>query len=194
MLFLYSVTDPRPQQPVLQLLPAERDQRVEVAHAADRAVRGGCPHRDDKSCGKAPGIKERREQQKQYPEEFDRVAEFVAGLRVVGDRHEGRIQHNFRIEPAGFYGEIAEYQRSDDTERRREHVWRIDGCQAQAIHCQLQDQHLNHDRNIDLLCRFNELHTFRNPLRVLHQEHIKREEQQCDQADQDAGKTQVRSG
>lgn len=116
-----------------ELLPAKRNERIEITLARYHFVRDDGGKEQDNPCNISPYLKQCRQDEIDEPEKLDGIAKFVAGVGVVCDGDKRHVQHDFCIEPAALDRKFAKYQRRHDTQGRGQHVGRVDRRKPQAV-------------------------------------------------------------
>ena len=193
MFRFFCMRQPPAEEPLPAFTPAEWNQWVDITLSSDGLVKHQCTGGYDNPCQITWKLEEGGENQQDQPHEFQCIAQFKAGLRIVCYGDESHIQHGLTVEPAGFDRVFPQDDSGDDAERCGQHARRVDSCQAEAIDGKFQDQQLEDEWNIGWICDLYELQPGGNPPWILHKEQPGRCQQQGEEGDHDAGQPQVGS-
>ena len=152
---------------LFQLLWLKGDQGIEEAFAADGFVAREQGEQDDQPDDEADQIADISRGQQDEARVFEREAELIVGLAVVGDGDKGDIQGGGGGEPAGIDGKLAERDRADNADGGGQGAWRVQGGEPQTVDAQLHDDQLPVDGQAGRLDCEDELKDLRYVLRVL---------------------------
>ena len=91
-------------------------------------------------------------------------------LGIVGHCHKGHIHQHLRHQPPGLHREVAQYQRTQHTERVAQHVRCVQRRDLQYVNDQLHQQQLHDQRHIVFVLYQKETQVLVQRIRVLHQQ------------------------
>lgn len=77
------------------------DKREKIASAGGGTGGGGHNQHQEKSADETPQAAQRRQNQKEDPEQLEGIAQFKAGLGKGRDRYKRHIQHDLRHKQTG---------------------------------------------------------------------------------------------
>lgn len=92
-----------------KLLPAKWYKRIEIALTGYHFIGDNGSKEQNNTCNVAPELENGGQYQVYESEKFNGITEFIAGMRIVCNRNERHIQHNFGIEPATFNRKFTKY-------------------------------------------------------------------------------------
>ena len=124
------------------------DQWVNIAFSCNGPVKNNGAEGEDDSGYKAPDIENSSADQDDDTHKFHGVAKFKTGLGVIGDGDKSHVQHGLGVKPSGFYSIFSQYDTSDNTQWRGEHIWSVHRGQTQAVNSKFKDQKLSDQRNV----------------------------------------------
>ena len=114
------------------------DQRINITFSGDGFVEDDGAQGQNDAAPETVPVKEGSENQDQDSHKFQRVAQFEAGLGVIGDGNKGHVEHGLTVEPPGFYRIFPQNNTGNHTEGGGQHIGSIDSRQPQAVNGKFQ--------------------------------------------------------